>query len=361
MVVHFLERQGWRVNYFCLSRGPRQRGILPESVEFTESRGRFPIADLKLIASIRRCVEKNKKNVIIYVQGHTAAALVESAFRFRLLPERPVVYHSQDFLGPGHHRLYERMEGCLARRAKLVVCNEINRAKAMQVLYGLAECPLVVPTSLPTWWQLPECGIYETLHLVKPPSSSDGEERCIVVAGGGYRKDRMSDKVLSALTVLPESFAVVFTGMSEGSDTSVELADMCVRLKISERVFSLPTLPYNSLLSLFGICDLGLLLYPSDSIGHFYQCPGRLTEYLSMGVTPIMSNFPGFERLNLKYGIGDLCNAYDPGEIAAACVRQWEQRRLNSRQDKLRNQAYWRNNLVYEIEGYKLEAALIAL
>ena len=80
----------------------------------------------------------------------------------------------------------------------------------------------------------------------------------------------------------------------------------------------MPFVPFKQLLEYAVNADIGILLYPNDRIGNFYQCPERLTEYAACRLPLVTSNFPVLENLVLKFGIGKTCNPCDASEIAQA-------------------------------------------
>jgi glycosyltransferase involved in cell wall biosynthesis len=118
-----------------------------------------------------------------------------------------------------------------------------------------------------------------------------------------------------------------------------------------------PYEPFDKLLEYAANADVGILLYPNDGIGNFYQYPGRLTEYAVCGLPFVASNYPGFESLKTKYRIGATCNPYDPKSIASAIIEicgnddyQREEMRRSVRR-------VFVENLAYEHEaGHLLEA-----
>ena len=110
--------------------------------------------------------------------------------------------------------------------------------------------------------------------------------------------------------MLPANYRLVFTGLSEEGLLALE------RHKVFDKAILCERLPFQGLLALYSICDVGVLFYANDGIGNFYQAPGRLTEYMSVGTPFVASAFPNFELLSLKYNIGKVCNSSNPKSIA---------------------------------------------
>lgn len=256
------------------------------------------------------------------ISGEASLIYIESApqtvllFFLRFL-KCSIVYQTQDYLEPRQnirYNIFRFFERSAARRANLVVSNEINRARFIAFDYGLAEIPIVVRTALPRDWPVPECANSDRAILRKKFGLP--VDRKLIAAGGGISDDRMSFQLVGAIKYLPKDFAVVFTGHAQSDFRDTEFQ----KLVDDSRIFFVERMPYKELLRLYSVCDIGVLLYPHNSIGHFYQCPGRLTEYMRCGLPVVFSKFPGFELLCLKYKIGQCCDATESKSIADACI-----------------------------------------
>lgn len=254
---------------------------------------------------------------VVYVQGAQNAPF---GLWLRLAHRKArVVYHTQDYLGPGQHRFYEACEAMLARRADEVICNERNRARFMASSYRLRNVPRVLPTALPTWWPVPSRDPRRRADLVSRAGlEAIGGRVRLIAAGGPYAVDRMSRELVDAFATLPEHYALVFTSMGPDQPARRQLEAQLQSSSVSRRVVLLGALEYPDLLASYAACDIGILLYPDTGIGHYYQCPGRLTEYLRCGLPVVTSNFPGFELLVCQHGIGKTADPYDPRSIALA-------------------------------------------
>lgn len=290
------------------------------------------------------------KNTVLYIEG---APQSPALFFFRGV-SCPIVYHTQDYLEPGQKlniRIWRFFERSAARRASLVVSNEINRARFMTSDYGLKQIPLVVRTALPSDWPVPEPdedSIASKRRNLGLPSNCR-----ILAAGGGFGEDRMSPQVVQALALLPDDVVIVFTG----KNTDAIRHSLAFEMIESGRLLFLEKMDYCNLLELYSICDAGLLLYPSSCIGHFYQAPGRLTEYLRAGIPIVTCEYPSLELLCYKYKIGRACDPYDPVSIADAILIVLDRNQYP--REFIRNVAT--TSLAYEHDGNQLLDKLAVL
>lgn len=249
-----------------------------------------------------------------YVQGAQNAAL--TFWVPFLLPKQKLVYHTQDFK-PYITRFYSWAERILSRRCDLVICNEINRAKVMELFHGLSQTPAVIRTSLPEPWHIPEgCGMRASLLSRIPSIRRDGA--IFIAAGGPFMPRRKSRELVQALAHLGDEFHLVFTGMPEGSDRMRDCRKCAEDAGVADRIVFLERLEYFDLLSLYSSCDIGVLLYCDTDLANFYQGPGRVTEYMRSGIPFVTSDYPGLELLVLKYGAGAVADPNSPKDIARA-------------------------------------------
>jgi hypothetical protein len=330
------ETRNWGTSLASLPLKPLPSGGLPP-----------PIAALFQLLKIRL---SRRSPQAFYIQGspNTLAALIALLF----VPGRRILYHSQDFLEPGRHPFWEFFERRFARRAGTVILNEENRARFMQSYYRLRRPVVVLPTLLPKAWSVPAHDPELRARLTAGLRQHDSPVR-LIFAGGPFSDRRCGSHFLMALKRLASNYAVVFTNDSHGRTAAAVAA-----AGVTDRAIVMGPLPYQEMLRHMAACDVGLLLYPNDGIGHFYQCPGRFSEYLRCGLPVVASNFPSLELPILKYDLGRTCDPTSPAAIAQALRQVCE---IPDAEETARRQRLIftaEQNFVYDLHASKLEAAV---
>jgi hypothetical protein len=325
MAALWLARLGYRV--LCVAQGPRQHKTVtfPIAVlkvhlipKIESVRGRL-LWHVKLFAHLLYKRFRSYRHNLFYIQGHPATAAAFLALWG--VPRNRIIYHSQDFLEPGRHRVWELFERHFARRAGTVIMNEPNRARFMASYYKLKFVPTVLRTALPAAWPWPHRDENIRMRILDrvtaPPLHLEAQ---LVVHYGPLVKNRCGLQIAKAISMLPSKYILVITGVREGSHAQKETQAILQNAGIENRSCSFPNLEYTELQDLGASCDIGLLLYPDDGIGNYYQAPGRLSEYLRAGLSLVMPDYPNLELLNSQLKFGATCNPYDAASISFAIV-----------------------------------------
>lgn len=310
----WLAINGHKVTYLTLSRIPPPRWVndIP-TLEYRAFAGNRRAAGVRLARALRKILASDKPDYC-YVQGAQQAAL--SLWVPKAFPRQKLIYHTQDYK-PHIAKLYSWAEGVFARQCDLVICNEINRAKVMELVQKLPRTPEVIRTSLPARWHVPERG--EMRDRVLAELAPERRATAVLIAvGGSFMPRRKSRELVQSLTHLSEDHVLVFTGMAEGSDRRPECERCAQEAGVADRIIYLDRLEYFELLALYSACEIGVLLYCDTDLANFYQGPGRVTEYLRAGIPFVTSNYPGLELLVMKYDAGEVADPNDPKDIARA-------------------------------------------
>jgi glycosyltransferase involved in cell wall biosynthesis len=294
--------------------------------------------------------------VIVYLQRHEST--LAAFFGLLFFPRRRLIFHTQDYLEPGRHPIWAFFEKRIARRAAWVISNEPNRARFMASHYRLKQMPVIVRTGLPKDWPVPERDESLRHDLLARAGLADREGARLIMAGGGYSRVRCTEQLIQAVGRLDDRYLLVFTGMKPDTPPYTATLDACRRAGIERRVVILPYLEYEDLLRHMAACDVGILLYPNDGVGNFYQAPGRLAEYLNCGLPVVASNFPGLELLVLKHRLGQVCDPEAPEQIAAAIDRLGALGEAELAANRHRLRELGRTEFAYETQADRLEEIL---
>ncbi len=309
---------------------------------------------LRLLGFILRA--RFSRSTIFYFQGHIGT--VAGFFALAGIHKSRIIYHTQDYLEPGRHPFWAFFEKSIARKSGYVICNETNRARFMKSNYQLNNLPFVIRSALPHEWPVPEFEASLRAEIFRLGGIFPDSATRLVLHIGPFSNVRCSRFVVEAMAALSDVYVLVFTGMARGSQSFRQAEEAVTAAGIEKRVVYLGDLPFDELLRYTACCDIGLLLYPDDGIGNYYQAPGRLTEYLRCGLPVVTSNFPGLELLTLKFGLGIACNPESPQDIAMAIqkINNWNiEERLGERA-RLKELA--RSEFSYEKQAWKLEEIL---
>lgn len=361
MPAIWLKARGFDVT--CLVPSDSSDGIISTPVAnipcrtFGRGRGVLSkvVAQARLAGMISRFVRQNPRS-LVYVGGSSVSP--GAYLGTRLIDRRRVIYHTQDFLEPGKHRQWEYFEKRLARSAGQVISNEINRARFMASHYRLNSIPVVVPTALPGAWPKPLYDSELRARLARQMGAADAKGMRLIISQGGYDPLRAGGYLLDALALLSARHCLVFTAMDEKHKHYAVFRAHVERLKLAGRVLALPMLGYEEMMRYTASCDVGVLLYPNDGVGNFYQAPGRLTQYLGCGLPVIASNFPGLELLVLKHNLGAVSDPASAREIAGSIesLTNIAPEAEAGRRTRLRRLAA--TTLAYDAQAFRTEEAV---
>ncbi|MBX7246995.1 MAG: glycosyltransferase [Candidatus Sumerlaeaceae bacterium] len=357
MPAYWLRSRGYDIQILCQSdRGAFEERTVLGIVQVRGLPGQGIRFQAGLVRELFRQRSRRRSDMVFYVHGH----VVTPAANFALVgvPRQRIIYHTQDFIEPGRHPHWELFERRFARRAGWVISNEVNRARALMSCYGLKQMPNVVPTALPRNWPRPDRNPELRKKILARVGRQDVENCRLIMHEGGFAPIRCGRQLVEAFRLLREDFLLVFTGMRDGSEARLALQRVAKELGLEKRILVLERLDFPDLMLHTACCDAGILLYPNDGIGNFYQCPGRLTHYLGCGLPIIASNFPGLELLTLKHNLGAVCDPQSPAAIAAAIQAVAGRKRsdLDSHAAKLKQLA--RGELAYETHAGPIEDIL---
>lgn len=361
--IYFAEN-GAKGIQLCLGEmGKENRSEFGKSgfpIVFVSENKRGIIAFAMRVIKIRKVFSKYAKeseNTIFYLQGCPALVTTYLAF-FSFIPKK-FIYHTQDFIDPDSSRLWSFFEGLASRKAYHVISNDRSRAKLLQVLYRLKREPFVIPTYLPNTYMTSVINV-ESSNVEKMDeykylySSSSDNNTLLLFHPGPLVSKRCGAEIIDAIYKIESSKVILVT--TGGDESFIEKQSLVkYRQLINEgRIIEFPNLNYRELFIIGSLCRIGLLFYRNDGIGNFFQCPGRLTEYMWMGLAILMSDFPSFLLLEKTIPYGVTCNSESSDAIAEKIERFVKDPFYNESSVKLSTKNYVSNNLSYEKAAHNI-------
>lgn len=211
-----------------------------------------------------------------------------------------------------------------ARQARRVVVPEINRAHIEAAWWQLPKVPTVLPNKP---YRLDPGELSE--ETKRAVSRMRREKRHILLYLGSIAPNRSFDTFARAVAQTDGEFALYVAGgvVPGGKKLLHEL-----RRQYPGVVHYLGSFPAPQHLALVQEADLGLLTYKAapyhnstiSVLNSVYCAPNKLFEYAGYGVPMIGNAVPGLMGPIERWQMGEICDADDPSDIAAAMHRVME-------------------------------------
>ena len=156
-----------------------------------------------------------------------------------------------------------------------------------------------------------------------------GRDKRIVLYEGVIVDGRWLEYVAQSILHLPDDTVLVMMGQEKMKGRAT-FGDQIAAAMATGRVYIAPPVPHDELLDYVADADVGIIIY-DDSVRNNVFCePGKLTDYISVGVPVVAPNFPTIGPVVREFGIGICFDGHSPATIAAAIQtvlakprRQW--------------------------------------
>ena len=99
-------------------------------------------------------------------------------------------------------------------------------------------------------------------------------------------------------------------------DVIQQLKENVISEKLEDRVIFMPRMPYNELLGLTQLCDLGLTLDKDTNINYRFSLPNKLFDYLRAGIPVLASDLTEVRKIVETYHTGWIVEKVDPQLMA---------------------------------------------
>jgi glycosyltransferase involved in cell wall biosynthesis len=143
-----------------------------------------------------------------------------------------------------------------------------------------------------------------------------GPDKKIVLYEGVIVDGRWLEFVAQSVLHLPEDVVVVMMGQEKLKWRSVHAEEIKAALATGRLILAGPV-PHEELLDYVADADVGVIIY-DDSVRNNVFCePGKLSDYISVGVPVVAPNFPTIGPVVRGYGLGLCFDGHSPQAIAA--------------------------------------------
>jgi glycosyltransferase involved in cell wall biosynthesis len=243
-----------------------------------------------------------------------AAIWAAAAARIRRLPfvYYPFELYGDQFARPS--RLVAAAEKFILRRSAdaLITQNEL-RADVYVRERGARVAPVVVRNFKTTPWASRDDHEIGRLRASFPELRG----KRIVLYEGSLIDGRWLDRLARSVLHLPADVAVVMMGR-EGAHWLERMAPVLEAPRASGRLLILPPVPHDELPAWVGDADLGVIIYDGAIRNNLFCAPGKLGDYISVGVPVLAPDFPTIAPLVNELGIGVCFTGSSAEEIARA-------------------------------------------
>ncbi|MDL2279091.1 glycosyltransferase family 4 protein [Desulfovibrio sp. OttesenSCG-928-G11] len=137
---------------------------------------------------------------------------------------------------------------------------------------------------------------------------------------GGIGPARNIEGIIRAHALLPEEFVFLIRG-PEMERHKNEYEQLAADLGIAKRVFFLPAVPMNALLTACRGADCGINAIENLCKSFYWSLPNKLFEYMAAELPVAMYNFPEVRACVEAEGCGVTFDPHDPVSIAKALGR----------------------------------------
>ncbi|MCH8545119.1 MAG: glycosyltransferase [Cryomorphaceae bacterium] len=140
----------------------------------------------------------------------------------------------------------------------------------------------------------------------------------LINQGSGINVDRGMEEMVEALEQLPEDVVLLIVGRGDVIPQLKEKVEKSA--DINKRVIFIDPQPYNKLLGITRLADVGLSLDKTSNPNYCFSLPNKLFDYIHSGIPVIGSEVFEVAKIIREYRIGTVIKNHDRAEIARAVL-----------------------------------------
>jgi glycosyltransferase involved in cell wall biosynthesis len=192
-------------------------------------------------------------------------------------------------------------EKYLIQNAKKVIVPQIDRLYYMYFRYNLPMERFSLIENFP----LKKANLSKSFYYDKYTFKKG--YNLIISYLGTVQKEREIDLIVQAMQEIQG--AVLFI-IGNGEKKYVkEIQNLIYTLQLEEKVFLMPAIPQEEVLSAINSSDIGVCFYNAANFNSYFCASNKLYEYLDCGVKLLTNNIAGVVRV-VKHGVNGYCCDY---------------------------------------------------
>jgi glycosyltransferase involved in cell wall biosynthesis len=245
---------------------------------------------------------------------------------------------------PFKRKIWLRIEKWIFPKLKTVIT--VNESIA-EIYSNTYKVPVHVVRNIPSKREISRGLDRNELNL-------NEDDFILIIQGSGLNKDRGIEECILSMKYCEQCILLIV-----GDGDILPLAKNLVKTnELSETVKFIPRKPYEDLMKITELADLGLLMDKNTNKNHEFALPNKLFDYMHAG-TPILSNkLKEIERFIMKYDIGIINEDLSPQGISKAIMNYKKDDTLQQRlrenciaTSQIENWSIEKKKLIHAIES----------
>jgi glycosyltransferase involved in cell wall biosynthesis len=245
---------------------------------------------------------------------------------------------------PFKRKIWLRIEKWIFPKLKTVIT--VNESIA-EIYSNTYKVPVHVVRNIPSKREISRGLDRNELNL-------NEDDFILIIQGSGLNKDRGIEECILSMKYCEQCILLIV-----GDGDILPLAKNLVKTnELSETVKFIPRKPYEDLMKITELADLGLLMDKNTNKNHEFALPNKLFDYMHAG-TPILSNkLKEIERFIMKYDIGIINEDLSPQGISKAIMNYKKDDALQQRlrenciaTSQIENWSIEKKKLIHAIES----------
>ncbi len=149
--------------------------------------------------------------------------------------------------------------------------------------------------------------------LSKKDFSLPKAKKLIILQGSGINIDRGAEEAVAAMQFI-ENAVLIIAG---SGDVIPILKDTVAKQQMKDKVIFIPKLPYEKLVQLTPLADLGLSLDKDTNLNYRYSLPNKLFDYIQASIPIVATPLVEVKRIIEDYEVGVCLDNYEIENLIA--------------------------------------------